>query len=182
MNTRVHPWNSHQPLGLIASIINHYRFQDFMELIDITFWFSTIYIFPLWIMMWFFPSSEITKKIVGNVKICLFPLVLSYACLLLPNLGNVLVTLGTETPTPVIVIDLFSSDEMIILAWLHFLVMDTFAGRYVWMRMLRAQRPLQISAPVLITCMMLGPIGLILGIVLTSNVEDDISNPTRAVE
>ena len=84
--------------------------------------------------------------------------------------------------TPVIVIDLFSSDEMIILAWLHFLVMDTFAGRYVWMRMLRAQRPLQISAPILITCMMLGPIGLILGIVLTSNVDDDISNPTRAVE
>ena len=44
-------------------------------------------------------------------------------------------------PTPEIVIDLFSDEQMIILAWLHFLVMDTFAGRYVWLRMVEKDKP-----------------------------------------
>ena len=109
-------------------------------------------------------------------------MIASYAILLLPNAADVLVTLGSEMPTPNLVIELFSSDEMIILAWLHFLVMDTFIGRYIWMRMLAAGRPIQISMPVLLTCMMLGPIGLLIGILATLDVEDDISIPSRPVE
>ena len=71
---------------------------------------------------------------------------------------------------------------MIILAWLHFLVMDTFIGRYIWMRMLAAGRPIQISMPVLLLCMMMGPIGLLAGILATLDVEDDISVPSRPIE
>ena len=153
-----------------------------MELITLTFWFSSIFIFPLWFMMWFLPKHDITKKIVGDVRICSFPLISSYAILLLPNATEILIALGSEMPTPDLVIDLFSSDEMIILAWLHFLVMDTFIGRYVWMRMLAAKRPIQISMPILLTCMMLGPIGLLLGILATLDVEDDISKPPRSFE
>ena len=74
--------------------------------------------------------------------------------------------------------DLFSTDEMIILAWLHFLVMDTFAGRYVWMRMIAADKPIQFSMPILLVCMMLGPIGLLIGILTTLDVDDDISKPS----
>ena len=83
---------------------------------------------------------------------------------------------------PNIVIELFSSDEMVILAWLHFLVMDTFIGRYIWMRMLAANRPIQVSMPILLTCMMIGPIGLMFGILATLDVEDDISIPTRPLK
>ena len=153
-----------------------------MDLMAATFWFSSIFIFPLWIMMWVFPRHDVTKKIVGDVRICAFPLIASYTVLLLPNATDVLVTLGSQMPTPDLVIDLFSSDEMIILAWLHFLVMDTFIGRYIWMRMLAAERPIQVSMPVLLMCMMMGPIGLIAGILATLDVEDDISVPSRALE
>ena len=85
-------------------------------------------------------------------------------------------------PTTDIVIELFSDDQMIILAWLHFLVMDTFIGRYIWMRMLAAERPIQVSMPILLMCMMMGPIGLLAGILATLDVEDDISVPSRAIE
>ena len=132
--------------------------------------------------MWFFPKHDVTKKIVGDVRICAFPLIASYTLLLLPNATDVLVTLGSQMPTPDLVIDLFSSDEMIILAWLHFLVMDTFIGRYIWMRMLAADRPIQVSMPVLLMCMMMGPIGLLAGILATLDVEDDISVPSRPLE
>ena len=90
--------------------------------------------------------------------------------------------LGTQMPTPEIVVNLFSTDELIILAWLHFLAMDTFAGRYVWMRMIAADKPIQFSMPVLALCMFVGPIGLLLGILTTLDVEDDISNPTGTIE
>ena len=109
-----------------------------MELATITFWFSSLFIFPLWFMMWFLPKHDITHKFVGDVRICVFPLVTSYALLLFPNAPDVLITLGSQMPTPELVVDLFSSDDMVILAWLHFLVMDTFIGRYIWMRMLAA--------------------------------------------
>ena len=125
--------------------------------------------------MWFMPRSEITKKVVGDLRICVIPLIASYAVLLTPNVLDVLITLGSKMPTPDIVLDLFSKDEMIILAWLHFLVMDTFAGRYVWMRMLAAEKPIQVSMPILLVCMMLGPIGLLIGILTTLDVDDDIS-------
>ena len=141
-----------------------------------TFWFSSIFIIPLWIMMWFMPRSDITKKIVGDLRFSVIPLILSYAILLAPNVLDVLITLGSKMPTPDIVLDLFSTDEMIILAWLHFLVMDTFAGRYVWMRMIAAGKPIQFSMPILLVCMMLGPIGLLIGILTTLDVDDDISN------
>ena len=141
-----------------------------------TFWFSSVLIIPLWLMMWFMPRSDITKKIVGDLRFSVIPLILSYAILLAPNVLDVLITLGSKMPTPDIVLDLFSTDEMIILAWLHFLVMDTFAGRYVWMRMIAADKPIQFSMPILLVCMMLGPIGRLIGILTTLDVDDDISN------
>ncbi len=133
-------------------------------------------------MMWFLPKHDITHKYVGDVRICVFPLVTSYALLLLPNAPDVLITLGSQMPTPDLVVDLFSSDDMIILAWLHFLVMDTFIGRYIWMRMLAAERPIQVSMPILLMCMMMGPIGLLAGILATLDVKDDISVPSRTIE
>jgi len=133
-------------------------------------------------MMWFLPKHDMTRRYVGDVRICAFPLIASYALLLIPNATDVLVTLGSQMPTPEVVVELFSSDEMIILAWLHFLVMDTFIGRYIWMRMLAAERPIQVSMPILLMCMMMGPIGLLAGILATLDVEDDISIPSRPVE
>ncbi|MDC0556173.1 ABA4-like family protein [Candidatus Poseidoniaceae archaeon] len=152
------------------------------DLAVVTFWFSSLFIGPMWIMMWFFPQHDITKKIVGDLRICVMPLIASYGILLVPNFIDVMISLGTQMPTPDIVLELFSTDEMIMLAWLHFLVMDTFAGRYIWMRMLAAERPIQISMPVLLFCMMAGPIGLLIGILATSDVKDDISVPSGTLE
>ena len=145
-------------------------------IVTLTFWFPSIFIGPIWFMMWFLPRHEITKKIVGDIRICIIPLIVSYGILLSPNVLDILLALGSQMPTPEIVLEMFSKDEMIILAWLHFLVMDTFAGRYVWMRMLAKERPLQVSMPILLVCMMLGPIGLMIGILATPGIEDSISN------
>jgi|TARA_B110000914_G_scaffold166059_1_gene146547 hypothetical protein len=145
-------------------------------IVTMTFWFSSIFIGPIWFLMWFLPRHEITKKIVGDLRISVIPLIVSYGILLAPNIFDILISLGSQMPTPEIVLEMFSKDEMIILAWLHFLVMDTFAGRYVWMRMLAKERPIHVSMPILLVCMMLGPIGLMIGILATPDIEDSISN------
>jgi hypothetical protein len=145
-------------------------------IVTMTFWFSSIFIGPIWFLMWFFPRHEITNKIVGDLRISVIPLIVSYGILLAPNIFDILILLGSQMPTPEIVLEMFSKDEMIILAWLHFLVMDTFAGRYVWMRMLAKERPIHVSMPILLVCMMLGPIGLMIGILATPDIEDSISN------
>ena len=142
-------------------------------IVTITFWASSIMILPLWVMMWFFPRHEITEKIVGNLRYSIIPLIIPYAILLIPNILKVLSALGTQMPTPDVVVELFSEDVIIVLAWLHFLAMDTFAGRFVWKRMLAANKPIQVSLPILVTCMMVAPIGLLIGILSTSDVKDN---------
>ena len=141
----------------------------------VTFWFSSIFIGPLWFMMWFLPRHDITLRIVGNLRLVVAPLVVSYGILLAPNFLEVMLTLGSQMPTPEIVLEMFSKEQMIMLAWLHFLVMDTFAGRYVWLRMLESDKPIQISLPILVICMMVGPLGLLLGILVTNEVEESFS-------
>jgi len=136
----------------------------------VLFWTSSLLIFPFWFLMWFMPEHHLTKRYVGDVRWCIAPLLLSYAVLALPNAAEVLMTFATKMPTPEIVIGLFEEDEFVVLAWLHLLALDLFAGRYVWLRMLSAQRPMYVSTPILIMCMMMGPLGFLMGLLATWNV------------
>ena len=45
-----------------------------MEIENVMFWISSIYIIPIWGLMWFVPRHEITKKIVGDLRISVLPL------------------------------------------------------------------------------------------------------------
>ena len=134
------------------------------------FWTSSLLIFPFWFLMWFMPRHHLTKRYVGDVRWCIVPLLLSYSVLALPNAAEVLMTFATQMPTPEIVVGLFEEDEFVVLAWMHLLALDLFAGRYVWLRMLSAKRPMYVSTPILIMCMMMGPLGFLMGLFSTWNV------------
>jgi len=112
----------------------------------------------------------LTKRYVGDVRWCIVPLLVSYTVLALPNAAEVLMTFATQMPTPEIVVGLFEEDEFVVLAWMHLLALDLFAGRYVWLRMLSAKRPMYVSTPILIMCMMMGPLGFLMGLFATWNV------------
>ena len=84
-----------------------------------------------------------------------------------PQVGTILLTFASEMPTPQIVFELFEDTDVIMLGWLHFLAFDLFIGRFIWLRMLESERPLYVSTPVLIMCMMMGPLGCALGLAAT---------------
>ena len=56
-----------------------------MEIEIVMFWISSIYIVPIWGLMWFAPRHEITKKIVGDLRISVLPLLIPYAILAIPT-------------------------------------------------------------------------------------------------
>lgn len=117
--------------------------------------------------MWFVPKHELTHRFVGDLRWCFLPLLVPYIVLAAPQVGTILLTFGSEMPTPQIVFDLFEDTDVIMLGWLHFLAFDLFIGRFIWLRMLESERPLYVSTPVLIMCMMMGPLGCALGLAAT---------------
>ena len=148
------------------------------------FWVSSVLILPFWSLMWFMPKHELTKRFVGDIRWSILPLLIPYAILALPHAPEVLFTFASQMPTPEIVVEMFAKDEIIILGWLHLLALDLFVGRYVWLRMLAAGRPMYVSTPVLILCMMMGPLGFLLGILSTWSVKDleSIASNSEPVE
>ena len=138
-----------------------------MEIEIMMFWLSSIYIGPIWALMWFAPKHDFTKKFVGNIRLTVLPLCIPYAIVAIPEIPNILLTLGSEMPTPDLIIEFFSDDKVVILGWLHFLAFDILAGRYIWLRMVACDRPIYVSTPVLILGMMVAPLGFLISILAT---------------
>ena len=135
--------------------------------VDLLFWFSSLYILPFWVMMWFAPTSERTAALMRNEWVYLGPLAVAYALAVLPNVVDIFILLGTQMPTPDIVVEMFDDREVVLIGWLHLLAFDLFVGRWTWERMVAAEKPMYISTPVLILSMMVAPLGALIGMVLT---------------
>jgi len=141
-----------------------------VALIDALFWFSSLYILPFWLMMWFAPAHERTAALLGNEWVYLAPLAAAYTLAVLPNLVDILVLLGSDMPTPEIVVSLFDDREVILIGWLHYLAFDLFVGRWTWQRLMATNQPLYVSFPVLLLSMMVAPLGALLGLVVTKDI------------
>ena len=138
-----------------------------MDLIDMLFWFSSLYILPFWLMMWFAPEHERTKQMMSNEWLFLAPLLLAYTIAVIPNLPTILLALSSEMPTPSSVVDMFSEDKVILIGRLHFLAFDLLAGRWTWERLMEAKQPIFVSFPVLFLSMMVAPLGCLIGMFVT---------------
>ena len=152
-----------------------------VALIDILFWFSSLYILPFWLMMWFAPTHERTAALMRNEWVYLAPLAGAYALAVLPNIVDIFLLLGTQMPTPDIVVEMFSEQEVILVAWLHFLAFDLFVGRWTWQRLVATEKPIYISMPVLVLSMMVAPLGALLGLLVTREYSEDIADTTSAI-
>ena len=138
-----------------------------MELTEVMFWFSSVWILPFWVLMWFLPEHHLTRRFVGDLRYCFLSLLVPYIIVVLPQVSTILLALGSDMPTPQIVIDLFADEDVIILGWLHYLAFDMFLGRFIWLRMVAMKRPMYVSTPVLILCMMMAPLGCAVGVAVT---------------
>ncbi|MDA0925789.1 MAG: ABA4-like family protein [archaeon] len=148
-----------------------------VALIDVLFWFSSLYILPFWLMMWFAPAHERTAALLRNEWVYLAPLAAAYTLAVLPNLVDILVLLGSDMPTPEIVVSLFDDREVILIGWLHYLAFDLFVGRWTWQRLMATNQPIYVSFPVLLFSMMVAPLGALLGLVVTKDIGTTTTSP-----
>jgi len=150
--------------------------------IEVLFWFSSLYVLPFWLMMWFAPAHERTAWLMRSEWVYLAPLAVAYTLAVLPNIVDIFITLGSEMPTPEIVVEMFSESEVILIGWLHFLAFDLFVGRWTWQRLMATGQPIYVSFPVLLFSMMVAPLGALLGLIVTRNHgNDDVpAEPTTA--
>ncbi len=146
----------------------------------VMFWISSFMIIPLWMMMWFMPKHEATMKVMNEPLYCIVPLTVPYTILVLPELVGIFIQLGTQMPTPEIVIAFFEDDTTIMLAWLHMLALDTLGGRWIWKRMVAFDRPIWMSMPTLLLCMMVAPLGILIGILLTRDERTEASQTSSS--
>lgn len=149
--------------------------------IDVLFWFSSLYILPFWLMMWFAPTHERTAALLRSEWIYLAPLAAAYTLAVLPNLLDILLLLGSDMPTPDVVVELFSEREVVLIGWLHYLAFDLFVGRWTWQRLVATGQPIYVSMPVLVLSMMVAPLGALVGLIVTRNHAGD-GTETAAVE
>tara|TARA_A100001037_G_scaffold306592_1_gene353036 strand:+ start:1162 stop:1614 length:453 start_codon:yes stop_codon:yes gene_type:complete len=146
------------------------------EIEVICFWFTSVLIIPFWMMMWFLPNHEITNKIMKNPWFCICPLTVPYIILVIPNIVDIFLILGSQMPTPEIVLEMFDDDDAIILAWVHMLALDTLAGRWIWKRMVLSEKEIYVSMPTLLLCMMVAPLGILIGMIITRELDYENEN------
>jgi hypothetical protein len=113
---------------------------------------------PFWALMILAPGWVWTRRIIESPLIVM-PVVLIYAVLIVPSLGDVLP--GVIRPELGGVRELLGTATGAAAAWAHMIAFDLFVGRWSWMDSRRRGISALAMAPVLLLTILLGPLGLL---------------------
>ncbi len=112
---------------------------------------------PFWALMILLPHWSWSARIIKSPLIVL-PVLVIYAVLVIPALGDVLPVV--TSPTMRGVRDLLGTANGAAAAWAHLIAFDLFAGRWAWLDSRERKVPALVMAPVLVLTILLGPLGL----------------------
>ncbi|NGM12891.1 ABA4-like family protein [Verrucosispora sioxanthis] len=112
---------------------------------------------PFWALMILLPTWRVTHRIIRSPLIVL-PAVVIYAVLVIPAFGEVLP--AVVSPTLDGVRELLGGAEGAAAAWAHMIAFDLFVGRWAWLESRERAVPPLAMAPVLVSTILLGPLGL----------------------
>ncbi|WBB50848.1 ABA4-like family protein [Verrucosispora sp. WMMA2044] len=112
---------------------------------------------PFWALMILLPTWRVTHRIIRSPLIVL-PAVVIYAVLVIPAFGEVLP--AVVSPTLDGVRELLGGAEGAAAAWAHMIAFDLFVGRWAWLDSRERAVPPLVMAPVLVSTILLGPLGL----------------------
>ena len=130
-----------------------------MAIYPLAFKIFSLLVVPFWLAMIFLPRWDVTRKVMGSLWTVFFfalpytllqiPFYLSALPLFLrPDLVNIQQLLGSETGATQ--------------AWLHFIAVDLFAGRWIYLDSRARDLSPWIVGPLLFMTTLFGPAGLAL--------------------
>ena len=129
-----------------------------MDIYNFAFYAVSYLAVPLWLMMILLPKHSLTQKIMGSVYIVV-PFAVPYAVLVLPHFQDILLFF---IPTPAKIEQLLTHPYSDVLAWLHFIPLDLFAGRWIYLDSRKQDFNVFAMAPILSLCLLLPPLGFVL--------------------
>ncbi|MEA5535111.1 ABA4-like family protein [Crocosphaera sp. XPORK-15E] len=130
--------------------------------LSLLFNLANVYVLPFWLLMVILPKWGITEKVMSSY-LPFVPLAGLYIYLFSGSLDPESVA-AFSNPTLPILAQLFSQEPVMLTGWVHFIVLDLFTGRYIY---LDGQTKGIWTIHSLILCLLAGPIGL-LSHILTS--------------
>lgn len=128
-------------------------------------WANTI-VFFIWLMMIFLPNQSFTKKFLNSSILWILCGLLYFSLLLL--YGGSIDWKSISMPTYQGITQLFLVPETAAIAWIHLIIFDLFAGRFILLDMTQKKRVTWHHIPYLSLTLMAGPLGLALYLVTRS--------------
>jgi hypothetical protein len=131
--------------------------------IEILFTISNLVVMPFWLLMIFAPRWLWTNKIMEQLWPIVIP-ALIYAGLLLTQLGGDISAL--LNPSLAGITALLAQPQAALIAWVHFLAFDLFAGRWVYLDSRQRRVSAWLASPALFLILMAGPLGFLIYLLL----------------
>jgi hypothetical protein len=137
---------------------------------------ANLFVLPFWTLMIFLPKWDVTRKIISSPLpfIALAGLYL-YLLVVAVNPDS---AAALANPKLADIARFFADEGAAAVGWVHFLVMDLFVGRYIY---LEGQRTGILTIHSLILGLFFGPLGLLSHLVTTAIAEQIAkSNPSTS--
>jgi hypothetical protein len=127
------------------------------HLASLVFSLGSLSVAPFWALMLVAPRGRWTSRIVGSPAIALGPVVL-YAWLVLPALATLLPAVAR--PELPVIAGLLGTARAATVAWMHFLALDLFAGRWIFLDARTRDLSTWLLIPLLLLTLLFAPLGL----------------------
>ncbi|HEY4188116.1 MAG TPA: ABA4-like family protein [Polyangia bacterium] len=145
---------------------------------SVVFSVSALFIMPFWVLMALAPRWRWTERIVRSPAIVAGPLML-YAALVLPLLLTLLPAVAR--PSLPVIASLLGSARGATIAWMHFLALDLFVGRWIFLDGKAHGRSAWLISPLLVLTLLFAPLGLGVYLLLRGRPIDHVGRALRTV-
>jgi hypothetical protein len=126
---------------------------------EILFQISNFIVLPFWTLMIFAPHWSWTKRIMASLWVVV-PSAALHLSLTVPQLGYIFTSLASR-PTAAGVAALMSDPIAATISWAHFLAIDLFIGRWMYLDSRERNLSAWIVSPILGVAFMFSPIGFL---------------------
>lgn len=134
---------------------------------------SNLYVLPFWFLMVFLPKWNVTKRVMESY-LAFVPLAVTYLYLFITSITPENAQ-ALSNPQLADIARFFADEKAAATGWIHFLVMDLFVGRYIY---LDGEKNQIWTIHSLALCLFAGPMGL-LSHILTSWITKAFSQNTQ---
>jgi len=118
---------------------------------------GSFFVAPFWLLMVLAPRWRFTARVIDSPAIVAGPLLL-YAGLALPRLLSLLPAVAR--PELPVIAALLGTPRGATVAWMHFLALDLFAGRWIFLDARLRAVPSWLASPILALTLLFAPLGL----------------------